>query len=179
MSFSTRPAPDEFAPGYAPYLEPVSDPLSRLAAQPDELAALLAASDGLHRYAPEKWSIREVVAHLSDVERVMAYRLLRIARADPTPLPGFDDARWVAVAEHDRRTLAEHLAEFRAARANTLALLGGLPGEAADRRGTAGGGPVSARALAWILAGHVDHHLRILRERYGFPSAPPSGELPE
>ncbi len=179
MSFSTRPAPDEFAPGYRPYLDPVSDPLSRLAAQPDELAALLAGSEGLHRYAPGKWSVREVVAHLSDVERVMAYRLLRIARGDQTPLPGFDDEAWVAASEHDRRPLSEHLAEFRAARANTLALLAGLPGAAADRRGMAGGVPVTARALAWILAGHVDHHARILRDRYGLPQGPASGDLSE
>ncbi len=170
MSLATRPGRDEFAAGYAPYLAPIVDPVARLEAQAAELADQLSGLDEAaerRRYAPGKWSVREVVAHLVDVERVMAYRLLRASRGDESPLPGFDENAWIAAGGHDDRPLAEHLAEFAAARGNTLALVRGLPPEAFDRRVVANGSPVSGRALVWIMAGHVDHHAGILRDRYG------------
>jgi uncharacterized damage-inducible protein DinB len=170
MSLGTRPAPDEFAPWYAPYIEGTERPLARLEAQPDALAAAclgLGEAAERARYAPGKWSVRQVVGHMVDTERVMAYRLLRVARADATPLPGFDEGAWAEAAGHDERPLSELVEEFRVVRGGTLALVRSLSPEAADRRGTASGHPVTGRSLVWILAGHVDHHLRILRDRYG------------
>jgi hypothetical protein len=170
MTLATPPRPDEFASWYASYIELVDEPMSRLDAQVSELEDMLSGLDEaseLRRYAPDRWSVREVVAHLVDVERVMAYRLLRVARGDATPLPGFDEGAWTAQADHDLRPVGAHLADFAAARANTLALVRSLPAEAFERRGTASGQPVSARALVWILAGHVDHHVRVLSDRYG------------
>ena len=146
-----------------------ADLLERLRAQPAELRALLGSLDDAAaraRYEPGKWSIKEVVGHVSDTERVMGYRLLRIGRGDVTPLPGFEQDPYVAAAGADRRPLASLLAELEAVRAATLALVESLPAEAWERRGTASGNPVSARALAYIIAGHAAHHHAVLRERY-------------
>jgi hypothetical protein len=168
----TRPATDEYAPPYAGYVGLVRDErvAVHLASQIDQTAALLgrvpADREG-YRYAPGKWSIREVVGHVADTERVMAYRLLRIARADTTPLPGFDENLWVAPAEFDARRLGDLMDEFRAVRAATLKLIHGLPAAAFARVGQASGKPVSARALAYIIAGHELHHVGVLRDRYG------------
>jgi len=184
---AVRPSPDEHHPGYAPYLDAVSvpgeDPLdlpALLARQPAELESALAGCSeegALHRYAAEKWSVKQVVAHLVDVERVMSYRLLRVSRGDATPLPGFDENAWVAAMDHDRRPLEAHLAEFRAARADTVTLVRGLAADSFRLRVVASGHPVSGRALAWILAGHLAHHLRILQERYGLPVPRQNGHL--
>ena len=119
------------------------------------------------RYAPEKWSIREVVGHLLDTERVMAYRALRIARGDTTPLAGFEENSYVEAAGFDARPLPDLVAEFGLVRTATLALLRGFDEVAFQRRGTASGWPVSVRALAFIIAGHERHHAGLLRERYG------------
>jgi uncharacterized damage-inducible protein DinB len=148
---------------------PEGDLLATLATQRDSTAAMLAAipeAKAGYRYAPEKWSIKEVLGHIADAERVFAYRALRIARADVTPLPGFDENAWIPAAEFDRRTLADLAADLRAVRESTLTLFRGFPDEAWPRLGTASGHPVSARALAWIIAGHERHHLRVLHERY-------------
>ena len=184
-----RPDPSEHHPAYGPYLDAISireapgqafDLTRYLESQSDALATLLATvseEGALHRYAAGKWSVKEVVAHLTDVERVMAYRILRIGRGDATPLPGFDENAWIEAGAHDRRPLEDHVAEFRAARSDSLALIRGLPESAFPNRVVASGYPVTGRALAWILAGHVDHHLRILQERYGVadPGASDSG----
>jgi hypothetical protein len=114
-----------------------------------------------------KWSVKEVVGHLSDGERVFSYRALRFARADATDLPGFEENEWVANANFDRRTLASLAAEFATVRAATLALFASLDGEELLRRGTANGQAVSVRALAALLVGHERHHVGLLRERYG------------
>lgn len=124
-------------------------------------------SDADATYAPGKWSIKEVAGHIVDTERIMAYRLLRIARGDSTPLPGFEQDDYVRDGNFASRTLANLIEEFRLVRAATLALLQGLDGEALVRRGLADGKPVSARALAYIIAGHERHHLDILQQRYG------------
>ncbi len=107
-----------------------------------------------------------MVGHVADTERVMAYRALRIARGDTTPLPGFDENGYAAASGADRRTLADLAAELAHVRAATLDLLRPLDGEALERAGVASGTPVTVRALAWIIAGHETHHRRILRERY-------------
>lgn len=167
-----RPDADEYPAFYAGYLATLgeADPLAVLRRQPRALRAALVdlrEEEALHRYALGKWSVKEVVGHLTDTERVFAYRMLRVARGDRTPLAGFDEDAFVAASGADDRAMRSLLAEFEAVRAATLALLEGLPHEAWERRGQANGGPVSTRALAHIVAGHAQHHLRLLGERYG------------
>ena len=167
----SRPGADESAPFYHGYIAKVPGEQigTYLADQLPELERLLSRLDdaaACARYAPGKWSVKEVLGHLTDTERIFGYRLLRIARADPTPLPGFDENAYVPPAEFDARPLAELLAEFRAVRAGTIALVEGLPAAAWERRGQASGKTISARALAYILVGHVSHHLGVLRDRY-------------
>ncbi|HVE79813.1 MAG TPA: DinB family protein [Gemmatimonadaceae bacterium] len=164
------PAPDEYAPFYHGYVTavPDGDVLATLAAQ---RAAALARRDPAgragHRYAEGKWSVREVLGHLADVERIFGYRALCIGRGDGTPLPGFDENAYVAAAGADARPLPELAEELDAVRRATLALYRGLTATALERAGTANGARVTVRALAYIIAGHEAHHLRILRERYG------------
>jgi len=122
---------------------------------------------GAHRYAPGKWSVRQVMCHLADAERIMAYRALRIARGDATPLPGFDENAYAPESGADAVALAELVAEFADVRRASLALFRHLPADAWVRRGTASESPFSVRALAWVLVGHPIHHLAVLRERYG------------
>lgn len=166
-----RPASDEYAPYYGTYIDKVTEPdlEAALGAQRRSTADLLAGLDearAAHRYAPGKWSLREVIGHLADAERIFAYRLLRIARRDETPMPGFDENTYVPAGEFERRPLSQVAAEYGDVRAATLALLGGLTPEALARRGTASGKPISARALAFIIAGHEKHHIDVIRERY-------------
>ena len=166
-----RPSSAEYNAYYQPYVSeaPGNDVLAALAAQRNATAALLAGiseAKAGYRYAPGKWSVKEVIGHLADSERVFSYRALRVARADITPLPGFDENAWMPEAGFDRRTLADIAAEFRAVRDSTLALFHGFDADAWPRIGTASGHPISARALAWIISGHEAHHLRVLAERY-------------
>ncbi len=171
---------DEYAPFYAGYVGHAiaavtgtagaqDDALAHLAAQGERTAALLAGISEARagfRYAPGKWSLREIVGHLADTERVMAYRALRIGRGDPTPLAAFDQDAYVAAAGFDTRTLADLAGELAAVRRATVALFSHFDAAALARRGTASGKAVSVRALAGIIAGHELHHLAILRERY-------------
>jgi uncharacterized damage-inducible protein DinB len=166
-----RPDASEYDPFYHRYVAavPEGELLELLRTSLGETLALLdevGEARAGHRYAPGKWSVREVVGHLADTERVMAYRALRIGRGDATPLPGFDENAYVAAAGFDRRRLDELADELAHVRVATLDLFGGMDGEALGRRGTASGAPVSVRALAWIVAGHEIHHRRIVRERY-------------
>jgi hypothetical protein len=166
------PSPDEYGPPYAGYVARVPagvDIVEQLAGQLDDTAARLRAvpeERGSYRYAPGKWSVKDVVAHLTDVERVMAYRALRIGRGDPTPLPGFDESAYAAEAAADRLPLAALVDAFAQTRRCTLDLFRQLPPAAWDRRGSASGFPVSVRALGFILVGHELHHLGVLAERY-------------
>ena len=166
-----RPGEDESAPFYHGYIAKV--PGERigeyLATQLREVQQLLASLDDAgarYRYAPEKWSVKEIVGHLCDAERIFAYRLLRIARADTTPLPGFDENAYVPPAAFDARPLGDLLRELEAVRGSTIALVEGLPAGAWERRGQASGKSISTRAIAYIIVGHVAHHLDVLRERY-------------
>lgn len=169
------PAADEYHARYAGYVAAVgdADPIALLEAQLDRTAALLAGVDetrALYRYAPEKWSVKEVVGHLIDTERIMVYRALRIARGDATPLPGFEENDYVRGADFDARPLGGAgglAAELAAVRRATILFFRSLEPAAFERRGTASGWGVSVRALAYITAGHEQHHLRTLRERYG------------
>ena len=166
-----RPRDDEYAPYYATYVNavPDGDVRDHLRTQIHETLALLsgiseaAAGKG---YAPGKWSLKEVVGHLCDAERVFAYRLLRVARGDETPLPGFEQDPWVPASKANERTMASLLLEFATIRASTMQLVDSLGDEAWTRIGTESGKPVSARALAYVAAGHELSHLSIIRERY-------------
>ena len=167
----SRPDPSEYAPFYAGYIAKVKgdDLIGALEANLEEFSRTLGAVAeirGGFAYAPGKWTLKEVIGHVIDAERVFSYRAMRIARGDETPLPGFDEKGWVPRSGANDRTIADLLAELRAVRAATLALLRHLPADSVARRGTASGNGVTVRALAWILAGHPMHHLGILRERY-------------
>lgn len=169
---STAPLPGEYAPYYGKYIErvPAGDIARTLEENARETDALL-RSEGAraladHRYAEGKWSVKEVVGHLTDAERIFAYRMLRIARGDTTPLPGFDENAYVPAGEFDARTLDELLEDFLAVRNATIRLVRSLSADAWSRRGTASDQPVSARALAFIIAGHELHHRTILEQRY-------------
>lgn len=166
-----KPAAGEYSPFYQGYLDCVAaEPrlLPVLARQVTDFEALamLEESQARHRYADGKWSVREVVGHMADSERIFAYRMLRIVRGDETPLAGFDEKAYVAAAGFERRTMPEVAGELRDVRQATLSLVRSLTNETAARGGEANGVRVTARAIAWIIAGHTAHHLNVLRERY-------------
>lgn len=166
-----RPQTDEYAANYGKYVElvPDGDPSKILENQLGEWQRVLqplGEAAGDFRYAPEKWSIKEVVGHVSDAERIFAYRLLRIARGDKTPLPGFEQDDYINAANFSSQRLAVLLEEFGSVRGATLSLLRSLDGVALTRTGTASNNHISARALVYIIAGHAAHHLRILQQRY-------------
>jgi hypothetical protein len=168
----SRPEPDEAAPSYHGYIAkvPEGDLLDQLTRQIREVEQLLqnvSDQEALARYAADKWSVKEVLGHLCDVERIFTYRLLRIGRGDATQLPGFDEKAYVPAGKFDQRPLSTLLSEFRAVRLSTIALIGGFPGDAWSRWGEANETPITARAIAYIIVGHVAHHLGVLRNRYG------------
>jgi DinB superfamily len=165
------PGSDEYAPAYRAYVTkvPAGNVVELLERQGAATAALLAGvtpDRARYRYAPGKWSVTEIIGHLSDAERIFAYRALRIARCDETPLPGFNENAYTPAGEFDRRELPDVAHELALVRAGTVALFRGLPDEAWSRRGTASNHPVSVRAMAHIIAGHELHHLEVLRTRY-------------
>ena len=167
-----RPRADESIPYYHGYISKVAgenlgEQLTEQLQELEQLFENVTDRAALARYADGKWSIKEVIGHLSDTERIFSYRLLRIARGDPTPLPGYDENAYVPAGSFDQRPLPQLLSELRATRLSTAALMEGLPPETWTRRGVANGKPISARALAYIIVGHVTHHLGTLRERYG------------
>jgi hypothetical protein len=145
-------------------------PGDELASQRDRLRTLLAPvsdAQALHRYAPGKWSVKDMIGHLADAERIFAYRMLRIGRGDPAPMPGFEENDYVRAAGSDARALADLLSDWAAARDSTIAIVKGMPEEAWERRGTANDATLSARATVYIILGHVEHHLAVLADRYG------------
>jgi hypothetical protein len=165
------PDPTEYAPYFGRYITLVGghDIVAALQDQPRETLALLSGlseAQGDYRYAADKWSIKEMLGHLIDTERVFAYRALRFARNDSTPLASFEQDGYVQWGNFSDRRLADLIEEFVAVRAATVWLFRGLSPEAWIRRGVASGNPVSVRALAYIVAGHELHHQRILREKY-------------
>ena len=168
-TITQRPTPDEYAQYYAGYVAAVPDgDLVALLASEETIAALSGLPDdrARYRYGPGKWSVKEVVGHVADTERVMAYRALRIGRGDQTPLPGFDQDAFVRGAQWDDIPLAALLDDLHLVRMATLSLLTSFPDDVLARRGTASDASVSVRGLGFIIAGHERHHLRILRERY-------------
>jgi hypothetical protein len=135
---------------------------------PETVALLEGISEerSRHRYAPGKWSIRQVLSHINDTERLFVFRAFWFARGLEEPLPSFEQDIAIAHAGADDRLWSAHIDEFRTVRAATVSLFRHLPPDAWMRRGTASGNPFSVRALAFITAGHVAHHVRLLRERY-------------
>ena len=167
-----RPATDQYNAYYETYIRLVpegADPLAQLQRQLQELRRLvgqLTDQQARFAYAPGKWSIKEVLGHIIDTERIFAYRALRIARGDQQPLAGFEQNDYVPASGANERPLENILHEYATVRAATLSLFDSFPLAAYDQMGTASGYPLSVRALAFILPGHEAHHLHILQERY-------------
>ncbi len=174
-----RPQPTEAASYYSTYIDRVTgdDIVAVLATQLDEAQTFLSGiseEQSLHRYAPEKWSMRELLGHVNDGERVFMYRALWFARGFEDPLPSFDQEVSFKAAGSDSVSWASHLEEFNAIRSATISFFRNLPDDAWLRSGIAGDNFVTVRAIAYIVAGHVSHHLAILRERYLLTAKPPS-----
>lgn len=166
-----RPEPSEAAPYYFNYIDRISsdDIVGVIETQlKDALGSLRDISEekSLHRYAPDKWTMREVLNHVSDVERIFQHRALWFARGFTDPLPSFDEKTAAAAAGANQISWARHVGEFENVRRGTLDLLRNLPAEAWTRSGIASEKPFTVRALAYIIAGHLAHHMAILKERY-------------
>lgn len=172
LSTIAPPDSDEYADFHRGYIAAVSGESDALVVLERQRAAIerlraLSGRQADHRYAEGKWSVKDVIGHLSDGERVVAYRLLRIARGDQTPLPGFDEKLFVAAAHAERRALNDLVDELAAVRASTLILVRSLDESALTARGTVNAWSLTARGLIFIIAGHFQHHMNILQERYG------------
>ena len=167
---TTRPAADEYPAAVANYVQlvPAGNLLTVLAAQVEDLAALIAPlneSDALARHAPYAWTIKQVIGHLTDCERVFGYRSLRIARNDKTPLPGFDENAYMEAVDFDRCPISELLEEFSLLRRSHQLMLGQLAADAWLCTGVVNAHAMSTRAVACVMAGHAQHHLNILHKR--------------
>jgi hypothetical protein len=167
-----RPKAGDYAPYYSRYVDLVPDGnvIDLLERQGKDTAALLRRVDdkaSLSRYAPGKWSVREVAGHMADTERVFAYRTVAFARGDSTPLPGFDQDVWAKATNANDRPLPDLTSELAAIRASTVALLRSFGAAELARSGTASDNHVTVAALAYMIAGHELHHVKILREQYG------------
>lgn len=166
-----KPEKSEYDAYYERYVSLVDESglLESLVAQPGELKTLLARlpdERGLYSYDEGKWTIKEVLGHLNDGERFFAYRILRISRGDTTPIEGFEQDGYIEYARSNARSIADLIEEFRLLREANMFLLNNLNQEDWLRMGTASGLPVSVRALAYIMSGHITHHVNILRSRY-------------
>jgi hypothetical protein len=167
----TRPEKTEAAPYYFTYIDkvPDGDIVSILKSQLTEFADLLdgiTEEKSLHRYAADKWSLREVLNHINDTERLFVYRAMWFARGFDSPLPSFDQNIAITGAEAGKIPWSGHVAEFRATRQSTIAFFQHMPDPAWLRSGIASGNPFTVRALAYMCAGHLTHHMAIVRERY-------------
>jgi hypothetical protein len=172
LKLISLPASDEYAPFYADYVQRAAqrdDIYAALTSQMDELNTSLAPltdTQACFKPEPQDWSIKEVIGHVNDVERVFSYRLLRISRGDVIPLPGFEQDDYVRAAGFDGYALKDLLREFEYLRRANMIATGHMADKALDYRGTASGFPVSARALVYMIVGHVDHHMASLHEKY-------------
>jgi uncharacterized damage-inducible protein DinB len=168
----TKPLPGEYPPYAIMYIGLLPDDRQLLKHMKNNLRATKALIQSLpeeklmHRYAEGKWTIKEVLVHIVDDERIYAYRALRFARNDPTELPGFEQEDYARYSGANNRDIREILAEFTAVRNASIALFNGLDEEAFNRRGVANQNPVTVRALAYHIAGHELHHMNIIKERY-------------
>ena len=166
-----RPQASEAAPYYFLYIDqaPGDDPAALIETQLEECLRFFAdisEEKSLYRYAADKWSIRQALNHITDTERAFAFRVLWFARGFTTPLPGYDQNVAASGAEADRISWAAQVEEFHAVRLSTISLFRNLPPDAWERSGIASDNPFTVRALAYIIAGHVAHHVKVLRERY-------------
>jgi hypothetical protein len=167
----SRPDTSEYVDYYHRYVSKVPDGnvLDILERQIEEAFTTLSAVDEAkanYRYEPGKWSLKQVIGHMCDVERLFQYRALVFARSDKTPLPAFEQDDYVANANFDTRTMSDLVAEYRAIRASTLAMFRSFNPEAFALTGTASGFEFTVRAVAYILAGHERHHLDVIKDRY-------------
>lgn len=165
-----RPLAEEYSPFYSAYIATVgNDVLSELNRQALDFTQFLLQipeNKSLYAYAEGKWTICQVAGHVLDIERIMTYRALRIARHDETPLPGFDENRFVDFASFNNRTLLSFSQEFSLLRQANLFLFSSFTADDLDRKGMCSNAVISVRALLYIIAGHINHHRRILNERY-------------
>lgn len=165
------PEPDEYHEFYGGYVAAVTRPVEELLEnQPGRLRALcdgLSDTEWLHRYTAGKWSVKQVVGHMTDAERLFAHRAFRVGRGDTTPLPGFDQDFYVDRGDFDSRSGEYLLTDFERVRAATLSQLAMSEPEHLSHQAVVNDSPITLRALIYILAGHAEHHLVILRERYG------------
>ena len=167
----SRPTPSEYAPYYDRYISLISenDILTTLDSQRRQMMLLLSGrdeADGDYRYAPDKWSVKEVLGHVCDTERIFAYRALRISRGDRTPIEGFEQDDYVRNGPFAKHPIAEVIEDYIAVRRATMTLLRNLDEEAWNRRGIANKNEISTRATAYLIAGHELHHRRILEQNY-------------
>ena len=165
------PEPSEYQSYYAKYIslvqaDEITDALDQQLTESLGMLCRISEAKSLHRYEPGKWSIKELLGHLIDSERIFTYRALRFARKDHTPLSGFDQDPYVAAGAFDTRPWSELVAEFEHVRRSTILFFRGLQPEAARRAGVANNAPITVRALAYVIAGHELHHMAILREKY-------------
>ncbi len=166
-----RPQSTEAAPYYFTYIDQVAgdDPLSALEGQLKEVSGMfsgISEEKSLHRYAPEKWSVRQVLNHITDTERAFTFRALWFARGFDPPLPSYDQNIAASGAQADSIPWADHIEEFRRVRLATISFFRNMPSEAWNQSGIASDNRFTVRALAFIIAGHLAHHVRILHERY-------------
>ncbi|MBK6831397.1 MAG: DinB family protein [Flavobacteriales bacterium] len=171
MNGEGRPAPIELTPYYQTYVDRCSgenlfgallDSLNKT----KELAKRIPEDLGEHRYAPDKWSVKDVVQHMIDTERIFAYRALRFARNDRTELPGFEENDYALHTNTKARRIQDLFFEAEIVRGSSILLFQGFSEEMFLRQGTANGNPFSVRALGWIIAGHHVHHINVINERY-------------
>lgn len=166
------PTTDEYAEFHKGYIAAVASAPDAVEVLDQQLPVIerlrsLTPEQARHRYAEGKWSVKELIGHLADAERVLSYRLLRIARGDQTALPGFDEKAFVAASNADHRDLNDLATELAAVRSATLALVRSLDAGVLANRGTVNNWSLSARGLVFIIAGHFAHHVNVLRDRYG------------
>jgi hypothetical protein len=169
---TTRPEPSEYSQAVSDYiaLVPPGDLVEILATQHEDLVRLvgrLTDEEALVRHAPYTWSIKQVLGHLADCERVFGYRAMRLARGDATPLRGFDENAYVRAGDFDRLKFGRLLVEFSQVRQSNVLMLTHLPATAWLHKGVVNGHPMTTRAVVCVMAGHFEHHLRILRKRLG------------
>ena len=167
----TKPSNEEFPAYFGKYIDLVSegsleDTLIKQLKDTSAFLSNMSETQANYRYATGKWTLKEVIGHITDTERIMSYRVLRISRGDRTPLEGYDDEQYVKEAAFHSRSLPDLLKDFSTVRQSTVSLVRSLPGDVWSRKGIANNNEISVRALAYIIAGHELHHVKIIKDKY-------------
>ncbi|MFC6039999.1 DinB family protein [Paenisporosarcina macmurdoensis] len=167
----TKPSNEEFPAYFGKYIDLVSegsleDTLIKQLKDTTAFLSNISETQGNYRYAIDKWTLKEVIGHITDTERIMSYRLLRIARGDQSPLAGYDDEQYVKEATFHSRSFPDLLKDFSAVRQSTVSLVRSLPEDVWSRKGIANNSEISVRGLAYIIAGHELHHVEIIKDKY-------------